>query len=60
MVLLISALKDGTEVIEALDERLIGRYARKAIKHPETNEVIVPENGLITEDLANEIIEAGY
>ena len=41
-----------TEVIEALEERLIGRYARKAIKHPETNEVIVPENGLITEDLA--------
>ena len=56
--LLISSLKDGTEVIETLDERLIGRYARKAIKHPETNEVIVPENGLITEDLAVEVIKA--
>ncbi|MEW8986373.1 MAG: DNA-directed RNA polymerase subunit beta', partial [Bacillus sp. (in: firmicutes)] len=56
--LLISSLKDGTEVIEALEERLIGRYARKAIKHPETNEVIVPENGLITEDLAVEVSEA--
>ncbi|MFD0051554.1 DNA-directed RNA polymerase subunit beta' [Actinomycetes bacterium NPDC127524] len=57
--LLISALKDGTEVIEKLEERLIGRHARKAIKHPETNEVIVPENGLITEDLAIYIEEVG-
>lgn len=56
--LLVSALKEGTEIIESLDERLIGRYARKAIKHPETKEVLVPENGLITEDLAVEIVEA--
>ncbi|MDF2036800.1 DNA-directed RNA polymerase subunit beta' [Cytobacillus oceanisediminis] len=57
--LLIASLKDGTEVIEALEERLIGRYARRNIKHPETNEVIVPENGLITEDIAVEIVSAG-
>jgi len=56
--LLVSALREGTEIIESLDERLIGRYARKAIKHPETKEVIVPENGLITEDLAVEIVGA--
>ncbi|QOR66761.1 DNA-directed RNA polymerase subunit beta' [Cytobacillus suaedae] len=55
----IRALKDGTEVIEALEERLIGRYARKTIKHPETKEVIVKENDLITEDLATIIVEAG-
>lgn len=55
----ISALKDGTEIIEALDERLIGRYARKAIKHPVTKEVMVRENELITEDLATEVVEAG-
>ena len=51
----ISALREGTEIIESLGERLVGRYARKSIKHPETNEVIVHENGLITEDLANYI-----
>lgn len=56
--LLVSALREGTEIIEPLDERLIGRYARRAIKHPETKEVMVPENGLITEDLATEILEA--
>jgi DNA-directed RNA polymerase subunit beta' len=57
--ILVSALKDGTEIIESLDERLIGRYARRAIRHPETKEVLVPENGLITEDLSIEIINAG-
>ena len=46
-------------MIETLEERLVGRYARKSIKHPETNEVIVPENGLITEDLAEAVIKAG-
>ncbi|MFJ7978496.1 DNA-directed RNA polymerase subunit beta' [Peribacillus sp. JNUCC 23] len=51
----VSALKNGTEIIETLEERLIGRHARRAIRHPETKEVIVRENGLITEDLAKYI-----
>ena len=55
----ISSLKDGTEVVEKLEERLIGRYARKAVKHPETGEVLVAENDLITEDIATIIVEAG-
>ncbi|MCP1096253.1 DNA-directed RNA polymerase subunit beta' [Bacillaceae bacterium OS4b] len=55
----ISALREGTEIIEHLEERLVGRYARKAIRHPETNEVIVAENDLITEDLANYIESLG-
>ena len=50
---------EGTEVIEALDERIVGRYARKTIIHPETNEVIVEENELITEDVARVIVDAG-
>ncbi|NLP51137.1 DNA-directed RNA polymerase subunit beta' [Bacillus sp. RO1] len=55
----ITALKDGTEVVEKLEERLVGRYARKAVKHPETGEVLVAGNDLITEDLATTIVEAG-
>jgi DNA-directed RNA polymerase subunit beta' len=58
--LLVKSLKDGTEVIEPLEERLIGRYSRKTIKHPETGQVLVEENGLITEDIAKEIITAGF
>ncbi|GAA0323240.1 DNA-directed RNA polymerase subunit beta' [Bacillus carboniphilus] len=55
----VSSLKDGTEVVEPLEERLVGRYARKSIKHPETKEIMVQENEIITEDLAREIVEAG-
>jgi DNA-directed RNA polymerase subunit beta' len=57
--LLVSALRDGTEIIEPLEERLIGRYARKSIKHPETQQVLVAENDLITEDIAKEIVTSG-
>ncbi|OES45960.1 DNA-directed RNA polymerase subunit beta' [Domibacillus iocasae] len=55
----ISSIKDGTEIIEALEERLVGRYSRKAIKHPETGEVLVRENEQIDEDLAKIVVEAG-
>ncbi|MGG3692441.1 DNA-directed RNA polymerase subunit beta' [Heyndrickxia ginsengihumi] len=58
--LLISALKEGNEIIESLEERLIGRYSRKTIKHPETGEILVKENGFINEDVAKEIVDAGY
>ncbi len=57
--LLVSALREGSEIIEPLDERLDGRYARKKIVNPKTNEVLVAENELITEDLAIAIVEAG-
>jgi DNA-directed RNA polymerase subunit beta' len=55
----VSAIMDGTEVIEPLADRLIGRYARKSIKHPETEEIIVVENDLINEDTAKIIVDSG-
>ncbi|GIN58925.1 DNA-directed RNA polymerase subunit beta' [Lederbergia ruris] len=55
----VAALKDGTEVIETLEERLIGRFARSKIVHPETGEVLAHENELINEDMAKEIENAG-
>ena len=57
--LLISALTEGSEVIEALEERIEGRHVKKTIRHPETGEVIVPKDGLVTADLTNAIINAG-
>jgi DNA-directed RNA polymerase subunit beta' len=57
--LYVSSLKDGTETIEPLYERLVGRYAYETVKNPETNEVLVGKNELITEDLATEIVELG-
>lgn len=55
----VSAIMDGTEIIEPLEERLIGRYSRKTVRHPETNKVIVGQNELITEDISKEIVKAG-
>jgi DNA-directed RNA polymerase subunit beta' len=57
--LLVGSIKDGTEIIEPLVERLVGRYSRRTLKHPETGEVIVTENQLINEELSETIIEAG-
>ena len=57
--LLAETLYDGTEEIEGLEERLVGRYARQTTRHPETDEVMVKENELITEDLAKQIVDAG-
>lgn len=57
--LLIRAITEGTEVIEPLYDRLVGRYMRKTLRHPETGAVLAVENDLITEDLAREIEEAG-
>ncbi|BBD17325.1 DNA-directed RNA polymerase subunit beta' [Melissococcus plutonius] len=55
----IQAIREGNEIIESLEERLIGRYTRKSVIHPETKKVIIGENQLISEDIAREIIDAG-
>ena len=55
----IQAIREGNEIIESLEERLIGRYTRKSAIHPETGAVIVGPDQLITEDLAKEIVDAG-
>lgn len=57
--LVIRAITDGKEMIEPLEERLTGRYTKKSVKHPETGEVIVGPDTLISEDLAREIVKAG-
>ncbi|MGE7987607.1 DNA-directed RNA polymerase subunit beta' [Lysinibacillus fusiformis] len=57
--LTIGALMEGTELIEALDERIVGRHTKKTILHPETGEVILNKDGLIDQDVARAIIEAG-
>jgi DNA-directed RNA polymerase subunit beta' len=46
-------------VIEGLYDRIIGRYTNKKVIHPETKEVIVDKNELITENIAEKIIHSG-
>ncbi len=57
--LLVREIANGKEMIEPLFERLVGRYTKKTVFHPETGEVILAENQLISEELANTIVNAG-
>ena len=56
---IVRALSDGHREIESLTERIWGRYSVKDIVNPETGEVIVKSNELITKMLAEEIEDAG-
>ena len=55
----VSDIKDGNEIIEELSERIIGRYPAGNIVHPETGEIIVPVDKMITEKDAERIIKSG-
>ncbi len=62
--IVVEEIKDGTEVIEKLEDRIIGRMALEDIIHPETGEVIVAKGKVIANDRnsgyeASRIIEAG-
>ena len=52
-------IKDGNQIIEKMQERLIGRYAVEDVIDPKTKEVIVDTETMITEDIAEKIVEAG-
>ena len=55
----VHAIKEGTEIIEPLIDRLIGRTAFETVKHPETGAVLIEKNEVINEDTARLIDEAG-
>ena len=56
----VKAFMDGNEVIEGLKDRIKGRYPAEDILHPETGEVICSKDTLITDKLADRIVdEAG-
>lgn len=55
----IEEIREGSEVIEKLEERLAGRFALEDVVDPRTNEVIVPANTEISDEQAEKIVEAG-
>ncbi|GAB6093527.1 DNA-directed RNA polymerase subunit beta' [Furfurilactobacillus curtus] len=57
--LTIHAITNGNEMIESLYDRILGRYAMKSVKHPETGETLVNANEMIDEDVAQAIVDAG-
>jgi DNA-directed RNA polymerase subunit beta' len=52
-------IKDGNQIIEKMQERLLGRYPMNDVVDPKTGEVIVDKDTLITEEIADKIVEAG-
>ena len=57
--LLVYDIKDGNQLIEPIQERLIGRYPVNDIINPKTNEIIVDTETMITDEIADKIVEAG-
>jgi DNA-directed RNA polymerase subunit beta' len=54
------AIVEGGEIIEPLRDRIIGRTSIEQLKDPVSSQVIVEANGEITEELAQQIEEAGF
>ena len=57
--IIIYDIKDGNQIIEKMQERLIGRYAVNDVIDPNTKELIVDNDTMITEPIADKIIAAG-
>ncbi len=56
---LVREFSDGKELIESLEDRITGRYTFEDIVSPETNEVLVHKNNMITGTAAEKVIKAG-
>ncbi|MBP3800523.1 MAG: DNA-directed RNA polymerase subunit beta' [Clostridia bacterium] len=57
--IIIYDIKDGNQVIEKMQERLLGRFAVEDVYDPKTNELIVDNNTMINDAIAEKIIAAG-
>lgn len=55
----VTEIKEGTHVIESFEERLLGRYALEDICHPQTGELLVRANSMMTEEDVEKIVGAG-
>jgi len=55
----VADIKEGEEVIESMQDRIIGRVAAEDIFDPESGDVIVEAGALINEEIAKKISDAG-
>jgi len=55
----VTALIEGGEIIEPINERILGRISSEKITDPVTNEVLVKRNEEITEEAINRLTDAG-
>ncbi|MBQ3109083.1 MAG: DNA-directed RNA polymerase subunit beta', partial [Clostridia bacterium] len=57
--MLIEEIKEGNKVVEPLGDRILGRYTVEDVYDPNTGELIVEGNKMITFDIRDKIIAAG-
>ena len=55
----VSAITEGGDILEPLRDRIVGRVAQDDLYDPLTGEKLAGQNDLISEELANQIQEAG-
>ena len=55
----VSEIKDGSDIIERLAERLTGRYSAQDIYDPKTGELLVPNDTYMTADMAEKVEKSG-
>ena len=57
--IVVSDIVSGSNVVEKLFDRLVGRYTVNDVVDENTGELIVPQNTMITEESAQAIVDAG-
>ena len=57
--IVVKDIKDGNQILEPLQERLLGRYPLEDVYDPNTKELIVDKDTMMTDDIANKIVKAG-
>ena len=55
----VNEILDDKNVLEPLQDRIVGRYTMGPVIHPETGEVIVDDDVMISDEMAAEIVKAG-
>ncbi len=55
----VKAFMDGRETIESLEDRIMGRYAAEDVKDPQSGELIVKANHMITPKRAVKVVGSG-
>jgi len=55
----VSSIVDGTDAIEPLKDRILGRYTIGDVVHPETGAVIVRDGEMMNDDHVDAIVKAG-
>jgi DNA-directed RNA polymerase subunit beta' len=55
----VETIMDGKQVLEELQERLVGKYLLEDYKDPNTGEVICDTNTLINDKIADKIVNTG-